>query len=409
MKERNVNGLIIFLLVAMLLGILRPAVAAEQSDEARIKQLEKDVKDLKDQMSKGKSVPGAIPDWVNNLKFFGDFRYRYEWIDDEDATKNQERHRIRARINLNTKANDEVDLGFRLASGGATSTGEGDPTSTNQTLDTSFSTKNLWLDLAYFNYHPESIENLNVYGGKIKSPFFTPGKSELLWDHDLNPEGLAATYSRNICPNLKAFGTTGAFYIEQSATSSDSRLLGFQGGVTYDIPDREKTYLTAGASWFDFDNTSGKAVFGNGAKGNSNTGGGAPTYTESYAVAELFAEFGMPCHGKPLKLFYEYIKNTQVGTNDGTGWLIGASLGKCKKPGSYALRWNYREIKKDATIGTFNDSDFIGGGTAGKGHEFGIGYQLAKNWQFATTYFWNRTTDTDAHFDRLQVDFKYKF
>jgi hypothetical protein len=53
-------------------------------------------------------------------------------------------------------------------------------------------------------------------------------------------------------------------------------------------------------------------------------------------------------------------------------------VNKAKKQGSWNFRYNYREIEADAVLGTFSDSDFIGGGTDGKGHELNFGYH---DWQ----------------------------
>src|SRR4030042_957601 len=90
----------------------------------------------------------VIPDilkWASKLSWYGDFRYRYEYIDDDSgATEDRHRNRIRARLGLTAKINDEWDLGFRIA----TRQGEvsGDPVSTNQTFDPAFSKKPIWLD-----------------------------------------------------------------------------------------------------------------------------------------------------------------------------------------------------------------------------------------------------------------------
>jgi hypothetical protein len=64
-------------------------------------------------------------------------------------------------------------------------------------------------------------------------------------------------------------------------------------------------------------------------------------------------------------------------------------------------------------VGTFNDSDFCGGGTDGKGHRFSLAYQLAKNTQAGVTYFMDKKANSagnmDDDYDRLQVDVIVKF
>ena len=98
----------------------------------------------------------ALPDslkWAKNIKWSGDFRYRHESIDDNTAATKRDRNRIRARLKMEARINDEWNAIFRLASGSSDS-----PTSTNQTLgdsaSDSFSSKEIWLDWAYADYHP---------------------------------------------------------------------------------------------------------------------------------------------------------------------------------------------------------------------------------------------------------------
>ncbi len=144
----------------------------EQSLTERLDNVEKKTVEIE------KAAPAGLPtsaSWVERIKWSGDFRYRHESIDEETTGSvrwkdGRNRHRIRARLMLEAVLNDEWGVGFRLASGSA------DPTSTNQTLDDSFSSKDIWLDLAYFDYHPAAVKGLNVYGGKMKNP-----KPNMVW------------------------------------------------------------------------------------------------------------------------------------------------------------------------------------------------------------------------------------
>jgi len=194
-----------FLIVLALLAVATPARADEISDmkkqiadmQARIDQMEvQQKKVVAEEVNKAveKKQVSALPDnmkWVEKVKISGDLRYRHESIDEQSGGEWKDgvsRHRIRARLGVNGKVNDEVDLGFRLASGSA------DPVSTNQNLESSFSSKTIWLDLAYFDWHPAGIKGFNFIGGKMNNPFYSVGKNQLIWDHDLTPEGLAAKY-----------------------------------------------------------------------------------------------------------------------------------------------------------------------------------------------------------------------
>jgi hypothetical protein len=149
--------------------------------------------------------------WWENIKIEGDFRYRHEMIDKEGKDI-RHRHRLRARLSVFAKANDMIDIGIRMA------TGSNDPVSTNQTLDNAFSTKDFRLDMAYFNLYHEKVPDFRTTAGKFKNPFFKPGKSELIWDSDWNPEGGAATFHHDL--NNVAVTLIGAgLWIEEHSSS----------------------------------------------------------------------------------------------------------------------------------------------------------------------------------------------
>ncbi len=221
MKKKGVKVLGKLILIMLVLAIVAPSIAkadevgdlkqqlADQQKmlmklQQRLEQLERrqaakpapvskvDQKQLELMVSKmfeENKSDFVAPDWVKSIKPFGDFRYRYESLDNtgDEVGNKRRRNRIRARLGFKAKVNEEWDAIFRIASG-STDT----PTSTNQTLDGAFESKDLWLDLAYADWHPESYPGLNVYLGKMKNPFYRVGKNQLIWYSDVNPEGGAA-------------------------------------------------------------------------------------------------------------------------------------------------------------------------------------------------------------------------
>ncbi len=445
------RGLIV-LTIVLLIGSLCPANADKTDDMAQLKQqLLKQQKMIEEQnqlimkmMSRidqlesqqqkttqvidekvTKAVDAkkieAMPkgfDWVKNLKISGDLRYRHESIDAEQSNHHwkdgRNRNRIRARLMVKAMINGDWDVVLRLA------TGSSDPVSTNQTLDEGFSTKDFRLDLAYFHWHPQAWPNLDVFGGKMKFPFYKVGKNELIWDGDLTPEGVAANYVFDLKNNNTLHLNGGAFWAEESSSSADQSLWGIQGYLKHLFED--KSYLLGGASFYSYGNVrSGTTIY------DSQNGFGNTTYeitsddpntlccdetklgyVSDYDLLELFAEYGSKINGMPYKIFGNYVKNTIAATDEDTAWLIGAALNKAKDPGSWQARYNYREVNADAVLGVFSDSDFIGGGTGGKGHEFGFDYQLTKRLRAGLTYFLNERGD-DNDYRRLQADLIFKF
>ena len=323
------------------------------------------------------------------------------FIDDESKDDDRHRNRIRARIGVKAKMNDEVDLGFQMASGSSAEV-DSDPASTNQTLDNGFSSKNIWLDLAYADYHPNAIEGLHLLAGKMKNPFYKPGKAELIWDGDLNPEGGAIKYEHAFDDDTAVFANAGGFWIEESSSNADSGLFGAQLGLRQDF---DSVSILGGVSYFHFGNTEGEPFFFE-DDSFGNTGDGDGNYKEDFEDVEVFAELGFALADVPISVYGDYVNNVAADGSDDTGWLVGITA----KPAPFELRYNYRDIEADAVLGLFTDSDFRGGGTDGKGHEFGLGYEIAKNWTTALTYFHNEKGLHDSKdYQRLQADVQFKF
>jgi len=103
------------------------------------------------------------------------------------------------------------------------------------------------------------------------------------------------------------------------------------------------------------------------------------------------------------------LKNTSVTTSQDSGWLAGATFNKAKEPASWELGYNYRDVQKDSVVGVLTDSDFIGGGTNGKGHIFSGRYQITKGLAAALTYFLTQKGDNEDDYHRLQADLVFKF
>jgi hypothetical protein len=197
-------------------------------------------------------IPEALK-WASKLHWFGDFRYRYEYIDQREREV-RHRNRIRARLGLGVTVNDEWDLGFRLATGqGEVS---GDPVSTNQTLDEAFSRKPFWLDQAFLAYHPQWLERLNLYAGKIENPFYRVGKNQMIWDSDLTPEGVGLLYGMPLGEQTSLNWAAGGFWVNEESAGGDTSLWGLQGYLKHQFD--KPTYLLGGASLFCYGNIQGQ-------------------------------------------------------------------------------------------------------------------------------------------------------
>jgi hypothetical protein len=252
--------------------------------------------------------------------------------------------------------------------------------------------------------------------GKMKNPFYKVGGNQLIWDGDVNPEGVAAKYNWNLNNSTMATVTGGGFWLDEREAEADAGYFGVQGMLKHKFDDG--SHLLGGASYYDIGNIDSKAVGGVDLQGNTAIAG-TSTYRYDFDIVEGFAEYGWKCNGIPVAVFGNYLQNTAAPSGNDTAYSIGAQLNKAKKPGSWQFKASYREVEPDAAFGGLSDSDFIDGGTGGSGWVLGYKYQLKKNLQAGLTYFLNdrdRRTSDDAsggsgsqYFERLQIDMIFKF
>ena len=349
----------------------------------------------------------APSSWADKLTLKGDLRYRYEMIDQE-GKEERTRDRIRARFGVEAKPADDLKVGLRLS----TSEG-GDPVSSNQTLGDGASRKDVFFDLAYMTWMPASVEGLGVTGGKMENPFVTVG--DLVFDGDLNPEGVAVGYTLG-GDGLEFMLNGGQFWVEErSSDEDDGTMLGGQVAAKLKADDM---HVLAGLGYYAFQNLEGYGIIGEKGFGNSTTGGEEDPvtgetspllYANGYEILDAVAEVGLTL-GLPV-VAYGNLAINQDADEDDTGYMVGFRVGKTKNPGSVDFNYNYRELEANAVLGAWSDSDFLGGGTDGSGHKFSLGVQLTKALKGNVTYFLNEKglDDDTTDYDRLQVDVSAKF
>jgi hypothetical protein len=333
----------------------------------------------------------AQSSWTDSIEFGGDTRVRFESIDAEGSAQ-RDRSRFRARFGLEAKPSDDIKLVFRLA------TGDGSPVSTNVTMDGGFSGKDILVDRAYVDWRIN--ESWNVHAGKIKSPWFRPGGSPMLWDSDLNPEGIALHGK-----NGAFFGSLAALSVEERSSADDSLLLTAQGGWQGEISDAGS--LTAGLGYYSYTNARGQTPFYNGSP-NGNTVDAAGNYLSGFRLVELFAEYKTKLNDMPLTVYADVVRNSDASNGEDLGWSVGATLSAGKMQYGYA----WLDIEADAVVGTFSDSNFGGGETDAHGHFMRAKYAIRDNVDFGATLIINERggfSGPALDYDRVMLDVEFSF
>lgn len=332
--------------------------------------------------------------WADRITLSGDMRYRAEYIDERDKEV-RNRHRLRLRLKASTQINERLNIGFSLVSGGD------NPTSANQTLDGSFTTKDFLLDQAFFDY--KLSDQFNLIGGKFSHPIYKPGKTQILWDNDAMPEGLALKFN-----NDGWKGNLFGYAVEENSSADDVLLFGGQLNKTFDFDGG--SHLIAGVSYYDYQELQGSSPFYDGEpKGNTLDSNGL--IANDFNIFEASLEYKTKIANQPLSVFGTYVENMEADDLN-SGYAVGFDLGKVTDPGTWHLNYSYMDIDADAVYALFNDSNFGNGDTDTKGHVLRGGYGLYKNTSLIFAYFSNEVRKdqvNNADYDRLQVDFMLKF
>lgn len=342
----------------------------------------------------------AQDSWVDKLSFKGDFRPRLELIDrDEDSigqpVDERRRGRFRVRFGMTAEVNDDIDFIFELATGGE------NPVSTNQSFDGGFTRKDIGVNLAYVDW--QAMDNFDVQLGKLKNPWHRAGGHHLVWDSDLNPEGLFVKYEKD-----KFFASFGGFGVEERSSGDDSLLYSLQGGYEFSLSD--SATLLAGVGYYTYTNMIGNSPFWIGNP-FGNTVDASGNFVYDYRVVQGFAEYATSFGNYAVSFFVDYINNTEAPEFD-TGYAFGGKIGKVSQPGDWEASIAYQDIERDALVALFTDSDFGGGGTDATGFTIKGKYGLSKNWNLGSTLFVNEIEEnqgTPTDYLRLQIDLEFKF
>ncbi len=242
------------------------------------------------------AAPNEVPSWVHRFTPYGDIRLRYEhdafannnasivnfnaintgqpYNIGANQTQNppffntdEDRNRflLRTRVGVEANVAEHVNANIRIASGN-----DNGPVSTNQTLGaapttgqgSNFSKYNIWLDLAYLRFTP--LNGLTIDAGRLPNPYF---HTDLVWDSDLNFDGVAASYTFEAARGINPFFVVGGFpvyntdfnfstYNQNKDSSQDRYLMGLQAGL--DGKPHEDLSLKGAIAYYQFFNMRGQ-------------------------------------------------------------------------------------------------------------------------------------------------------
>ncbi|MCK5188494.1 MAG: putative porin [Methylococcales bacterium] len=380
-------------------GVLNQAQYEKLSRQAE----EKEQAEIAKTTSMSPTMAKAM-DWASRIKVSGDMRFRHENIDTDTSGKGVEASHqlIRARIKVAAKINDEVDVGFRLVTGGSKTSG-------NQALEGSFSGKDVYFDRAYINWRPDFAKGTTAIFGKFKQPWYNVSPDGLIWDPDVNPEGVAVKYETKVGPvNLAASG--GYFIIEDGDTlygkddnngfSQDLNMYHAGMSVSMQITDAIKG--SVGSNAYIYNKEEKNATLDSSVDGGLEAG--ETLEGESMEIYEVAGKLDIDTGLLPVFVYGQYATNASAKSGEDTAWLAGFG----GKYGPFKMYYNYRDTQKYAVADTFNDGSFASGATAARGHKVGLKYRISKNFATGMAYYAAQEYN-GTNIDTLELDLKAKF
>ena len=351
-----------------------------------------------------------IQTFNDKLNMYGDVRVRHQEISYEgDDNKYQQRYRIRLGLSY--------DITDNLIFEAQTSSGRGNPTSGNVKFTDGLDIDKFKVDVLDLAY---KFDNSWIRAGKSKHKFYRPMKTQLIWDNDIRPEGISYGYKNG---DMATGGIWKVHRDEDKNNPLADDIYYFSAQYIKKLTYNENTTFNLGGGYHHYEGVKGNiATYGKGSLGNSLNSN--LTYENDYRIVELMAEVKFKdVLGKPFKFATILAYNTAVG-DENFGYDFSVQWGSAKKNNlDWQLGYTYRDVQKDAVYGAHNDSDFIGGGTDGRGHIFtgkmklnpnlyaAFHYQISENYKQLDqgTEVQQVSVKENADYTRLMVDLILKF
>ncbi len=297
---------------------------------------------------------------LDRLKVSGDLRLRSQHDRSDNDARDRTSAQVRARVGATYAVNDRLTIGGRLVTGDAK-----DPNSTDVQLSKWLDDFEVSLDMAYAQL---DFGDLKLYGGKFPQPF---ARTDLVWDGDVNPQGVAATWKHALGNGGAVRGSGLLFVVNEDAKLADSTMAGLQVG--YDSPSYGGFKYDASAAYYRY--SLGNMVNADSGDWRTNRLRPDGSYLSDYELVDVLV--GGTWQGAnerwPLRVTGDYVKNLGAVDSQDTGFGVDVSLGRASRPGDWRFTYGYAQTDVDAVMAAFSQ-DNIGIATNYKLHSLTVDY-----------------------------------
>jgi hypothetical protein len=395
---------------------------------------------------------------VTEVELYGDMRVRYEGrqgttagvlpgTPGPDDTLKRSRERYRLRLGLRGTLADDWFFGMRFE----TST---NPRSTNVTFGDDAgpfgkTSDTLGVGQAYLGY--SGFRDVRLTVGKMPNPLVT---TLMVWDADINPEGMAEQWKHSYNFSFGGGTTTAAAetYGKDSKSTaavveaepfkvkldlfvnlaqfvyddanpenplgprtvgggklvpnSDNWLLAWQVGARLNFPKNIYFQVAPVLYTYTGNGDSFNTFFVGGQQGLTNTASMATNQvgTNSLMVLEVPAEFGFKIGEIPVRIFGDFAVNLDAddraiaaghpeAQNQRYAWQLGAGIGQLKTKGDMQLQAFYQHTEQYSLDPNLVDSDFFDSRVNIEGVVVQAGYALSDAVIFNLSYGYGRRSN----------------
>ena len=334
------------------------------------------------------AVAGEDSAFSKKFNLQGDTRFRIESSQGQDALSvpgpARWRNRIRFRLGLEAYPSKKTTLQVSVASGG------NDPRSSNVTLENTFETLDLRLDLISATFRPNIYWELGL--GKFRNKALLWKPADLLWDSDLSLNGGYIKLSRQTGP-IDLSLALGALVLDENPARTDDPLL-FPVQLTLETLVQDSSTFILALTYYNFENLQGWPKMAYSSSGNLIDAFGNIAFDfDSVGVGLEWK--GISVGPLVMNLLGEFIYNpdqskiSQALLDSDTGYLVGLAYGHAdiRLAHEWKIQYMYRSLESNAWPDFLPDSDAYGGDTGIRGHEIIFKYGLGLNTQLGLDYY----------------------
>ena len=359
---------------------------------------------------------------VTELEIYGDGRVRYEiragnsgapgtLVTNPNDLQQRNRARYRLRLGLRGTLMDDFFFGLRLetsASPRSTNVTFGDDAGPfGKTSDAAF------IGQAYVGYR--GFRDITLTAGRMPNPFIT---TSMVWDGDINPEGLAQQYKHTFAPggkNLEVFANFGQFlYDDQNPENpigrqpvsggrrvpeNDAFLIGYQGGAKYNFTKDISLHVAPTIYHYTGYGNDFNTLYDGDPNFRVGTTTTVPNQTgiNSLLVFNMPAEFGFKIGELPARVFGDFALNLDAADraraagnpdedDERYAYQIGIGVGQLKVKKDWQVNVFWQHTEQYALDPNLVDSDIFDSRVNMEGVAVQAGYAISDAITLNLTY-----------------------